>query len=115
MDIVSGSLSEKRTYISTDAQEKCLQFDPRFLMFEFSDRKLLRPGQVTLVKEFVQSAVDGVSLVKQMIMGAGKTAVISPLLTLMLADGKRLVTLVVPGPLLKSAYKVNLLLKYSGE
>jgi len=40
------------------------------------------------------------SLCHQLLMGAGKTTVIAPLLTLMLADGSRLVMLVVPASLL---------------
>ena len=40
------------------------------------------------------------SLCHQLLMGAGKTTVIAPLLTLMLADGNRLVMLVVPASLL---------------
>ena len=38
-----------------------------------------------------------------MIMGGGKTSVVSPLLGLMLADGKRLVSLIVPDSLLKQS------------
>ena len=41
-----------------------------------------------------------------MIMGAGKTTVICPLLALLLADGKSLVTLVVPSALLEMSRSV---------
>merc|ERR1712038_909577 len=41
------------------------------------------------------------SMCHQMIMGAGKTTVVAPLLALMLADGKSLVTQVVPHALLE--------------
>ena len=41
-----------------------------------------------------------------MIMGAGKTSVICPLLTLLLANGKSLVTLVVPSSLLEMSRSV---------
>ena len=57
--------------------------------------------QVKLVREFRQSLNQDVSLVKQMLMGGGKTTVVSPLLTLMLADGNALVMQVVPGALLE--------------
>lgn len=40
-------------------------------------------------------------MVKQMIMGAGKTTVVGPLLALMLGDGKSLVAQVVPPALLE--------------
>lgn len=60
---------------------------------------MLRPRQVELVGEFMRAAMSGRSRVEQvvncrcflqvvqMIMGAGKTTVIVPLLTLLLADG----------------------------
>ena len=56
-------------------------------------------GQVALVSDFLKEAKAGASAVKQMIMGAGKTTVVSPLLCLFLADTTRLVCLVVPGSL----------------
>lgn len=68
---------------------------------------MLRKQQVELVDDFVQGkgdqrgAQDGVSSCHQMIMGGGKTAVISPLLVLLLADGNRLVVQCVPGALLQ--------------
>ncbi len=53
------------------------------------------------------TAMDGgQSVVKQMIMGAGKTTVVGPLLALMLADGKQLVTQVVPHALLEFSRSV---------
>lgn len=55
-------------------------YDPRFLVFESLCDFLLRPRQVDLVSSFVKSARCNASCVQQMIMGAGKTTVISPLL-----------------------------------
>lgn len=46
------------------------------------------------------------SLVKQMIMGAGKTTTVGPLLALMLGDGKSLVVQVVPPALLEFSRSV---------
>ena len=48
--------------------------------------------QVEIVKEILESLrkEQPESIVKQMIMGAGKTCVVSPLLGLMLADNKSL-------------------------
>ena len=46
------------------------------------------------------------SAVKQMIMGAGKTTVIAPLLCVVLADGQRLVSQVVPDALLAMSREV---------
>jgi Protein of unknown function (DUF3638) len=54
-----------------------------------------------LVREFTTTLNRGGSLVKQMIMGQGKTTVVGPLLALMLADGRPLVVQVVPPALLE--------------
>jgi hypothetical protein len=92
--------------------------DPRFLVFEFTRNIQLREMQVSLVREFMSSLRSGKSLVKQMIMGNGKTTVVGmmgkslstaisdllsagPLLSLMLGDGQNLVTQVVPPALLE--------------
>jgi hypothetical protein len=48
--------------------------------------------QVSLVTNIMRSVNNGRSCCHQMIMGAGKTTVVGPLLCLMLADGKQLVT-----------------------
>jgi len=75
-------------------------FDPRYLVFEFMSTFLLRPRQYEMVTDFMASAMKRQSSVQQMLMGGGKTAVVAPLLVLMLADGSRLVTQVVPKALL---------------
>eukprot|EP00467_Chlorarachnion_reptans_P010822 CAMPEP_0114525784 /NCGR_PEP_ID=MMETSP0109-20121206/22631_1 /TAXON_ID=29199 /ORGANISM="Chlorarachnion reptans, Strain CCCM449" /LENGTH=5518 /DNA_ID=CAMNT_0001707433 /DNA_START=63 /DNA_END=16619 /DNA_ORIENTATION=+ len=75
-------------------------FDPRFLAFEFMAGFMMRPRQVEIIFQFLASAQQRVSSVRQMIMGAGKTSVVSPMLTLLLANGRALVTQVVPKALL---------------
>ena len=62
---------------------------------------MLRDQQVRIMNKYLGEVEKGNSLVHQMIMGAGKTTVIGPLLALMLADGKQLVTQVVPNQLLE--------------
>ena len=78
-------------------------FDPRFLVFEFIHNVMLRDQQVQLVQEFMSAFADPArgSTCQQLIMGAGKTTVVCPLLALMLADGARLVMQVVPRALLE--------------
>lgn len=78
-----------------------IQTDPRFLVFEFTWNIMLREAQVILVREFMGALRSGKSMVKQMIMGQGKTTVVGPLLALMLGDGKSLVAQVVPPALLE--------------
>lgn len=84
--------------------------DPRFLVFEYAFDILLRARQVEMVRSFVATKQSGDSsqdgIVQQMIMGAGKTTVIGPLLTLLLADGKHLVTQVMPSALLDMSRNV---------
>eukprot|EP00808_Paulinella_micropora_P006835 g75373.t1 len=89
---------------SADSEEN-LVYDPRFLIFEFTWNILLRRNQVELVQDFMQALKKGQSKVKQMIMGAGKTTVVAPLLALMLADGKSLVLSVVPQALVEMSRK----------
>ena len=89
-------------------------FDPRFLVFEFTWNLVLRPRQVNLVNEFTRAVMEGEhaspsgGIVRQMIMGAGKTTVVGPLLCLMLADGvrKSLTTIVMPAALIEFSRSV---------
>eukprot|EP00966_Prymnesium_polylepis_P113498 2624371-Prymnesium_polylepis.1 len=60
---------------------------------------VLRPAQVELVSKLVLCATEGRSVCHQMLMGEGKTTVVAPLLTLLLADGSQLVLQIVPAPL----------------
>ena len=68
---------------------------------QFTWNIVLRKQQVKTVNNLMEHLHTGKSKVKQMIMGAGKTTVVAPLLALMLADGKSLVMSVVPKALLE--------------
>jgi hypothetical protein len=87
-------------------KKRVLLLDPRFLVFEYAFDLLLRARQVEMVRSFVGAAEAGDSRVQQMIMGAGKTTVIGPLLTLLLADGNHLVVQVMPSALLDMSRNV---------
>lgn len=87
-------LTVKRQYFKSVDGE--LKYDPRYLVFEFLFDVVLRGKQVQLVEDFASAARAGNSRVHQMIMGAGKTTVVGPLLCLMLADRQSLLTQVVP-------------------
>ena len=80
--------------------ESGVSFDPRILAFEFSGRFMLRPQQAKTVKDLKESAEKGKSRCQQMIMGGGKSAVIAPLLSLLLVDGETLIVLICPSALL---------------
>lgn len=90
---LAAALSVKRFCIHKEAKEVCeYHYDPRFLVFEFINNLVLRKQQCQLVMTFLSSVRNGKSLCHQLIMGAGKTTVVGPLLALILADGKRLLT-----------------------
>ena len=65
------------------------------LLFEFTWNIILRPKQYFMVVDFVEHLKQGKSKVKQLIMGAGKTAVVTPLLSLIAGDGKTFVVVMV--------------------
>jgi Protein of unknown function (DUF3638)/Protein of unknown function (DUF3645) len=109
IELLSSSLAKllsvKRHFVTRDDND-ILEFDPRFLVFEYVFNIVLRKQQVRLVHTFVDAALRNESMVHQMIMGAGKTTVVAPLLCLILANGKRLVTQVVPSALLRMSRQV---------
>ena len=75
----------KRHFVrpSTSSGHLELSYDPRLLVFEFTHDLVLRKSQVELIDEFMLAATKGDSRVTQMIMGAGKTTVVAPLLALL--------------------------------
>jgi hypothetical protein len=106
-EALAEALTAGRYYVEpsgTGAGE--LAVDPRFLVFEYVFDLTLRSRQVEMVKWFVGNLQNGVSRVQQMIMGAGKTTVVGPLLTLILANGQQLVTQVMPTALLEQTRSI---------
>jgi hypothetical protein len=133
---LSDLLQVQRHHTARQESGGLLALDPRMLAFECTSSVVLRKRQVEIVSEFLDSATAGHSGVRQMLMGAGKSSIISPLvrptavlfvwlppffafhhvdpfliprptvclqLGLLLADGKQLVTVAVPQPLLEQA------------
>ncbi len=101
---LSKNLTMARHYMSKSMDKSGLAnftFDPRYLVFEFVWNVQLRKKQVEIVDDFVHCLASGQSKVKQMIMGAGKTSVVAPLLALIVADGSSLVLSVVPKALVE--------------
>ena len=101
---LAKELLAERAFV--DLKDGQLSFPPTFLTFEFSTCFMLRRRQYELVQNFLSAHAQGLSRCEQMIMGQGKTTVIGPLLSLILTNGKRLVTQVVPGPLLVQSRNV---------
>ena len=80
---------------------------PEFLVMEYEADILFRKKQVEVIHEMIRDP----NCIKQLIMGAGKTTVILPLIALLRADGKNL-SIVISTQALYSAMK-DLLLKQS--
>lgn len=97
---LAKNLTMARHYMK-DLPNGAFSFDPRYLVFEFVWNIQLRKKQVEIVNDFRINLNNGTSKVKQMIMGAGKTSVVAPLLALIVADGKSLVLSVVPKALVE--------------
>jgi len=95
-DALAKQLCTKRHYITKSSNSGGFVYDPRFLVFEFMHDIVLRKSQVDLIEEFKIAIVNKDSRCNQMLMGAGKTTVVAPLLALLLGDGKKLVAQVVP-------------------
>ena len=75
-------------------------FEPQLLLFEFLSGMMLRKQQVSLLGTFLAAHERRAPLCHQMLMGAGKTTVLAPLLTLLLAQPGVLVMECVPTSLL---------------
>jgi len=100
-----GALTEQ-----LGARRFCLRLDgevdPRLLVFEFLSSYLLRERQVEMVCDLRSRAQRGLSSCQQMLMGAGKTTVVGPLLVLCLADGSTAVLQTMPSALLEMTRNV---------
>ena len=112
-----GQLSGQRHYVTLGGSDAAptLTFDPRFVFFEFSTTFILWKRQMMLVQQFAGEALQRGSQAQQMIMGDGKTTVVGPLLSLILAakphasapdHSLQSVTLVCPGALLAQSKSV---------
>ena len=84
-------------------------YDPRMLQFENCASITLRAGQVALLQKISGQMHSGESNVHQMIMGQGKTAVITPVLVLMWSS-RFLMTITAPSALLAMAHSCLLVL-----
>jgi len=97
--------------IEESSAPSTLHIDPRLLVFEFISAFMLRTRQIELAFDFMQKIKDGACSVQQMVMAAGKTSVVTPLLALLLS-GTRFVTCVCPAELLNQS-RLEIRKKYS--
>ena len=104
---LADTICAERCYMEANGgRDAAYTFDPRFLAFEYAFNLLLRKQQADLIGAFTRAARGGESRVHQMIMGAGKTTVVCPLLALMLGNRGTLVMQVVPVALLEFSRSV---------
>lgn len=99
-------IAGKRFYCTRKTGENSFVYDPRLLGAEFLFGVMFRESQVVLLDKFIERSARGHPIVHQMIMGAGKTTVIAPLLGMMLATPKRMVVSCVPTALLEFSREV---------
>ena len=108
-DQLAAMLCTPRAHMHSGGGEggeaKGVYLDPRLLVFEYTTGFVLRATQVRLVRELAGAARAGRSVCQQMLMGEGKTTVISPLLALLLGESN-LVLQIVPSQLLAFALSV---------
>lgn len=84
-ELIGATITMPRNFcrqLSDVDGKACFEVDPRFLLFEFCHGITLRPSQVTLVRQLLRDMAEGKSACHQMIMGAGKTTVVGPLLAM---------------------------------
>jgi len=115
---VAELISVERHYFHADtsnpfSKATTLVFDPRLLVYEYSQSIVLRKRQVELTRDFVSTAELGGGQCAQMLMGEGKTTVVCPLLGFLLAKKNSIVVQVVPHALLEFS-RSTLRKSYSG-
>jgi hypothetical protein len=100
---VASMLSITRAkFIKIDAGVDAVRVDPRFAVFEYQfEHPTLRQQQVSAIFALQKHALEQESTCHQCPMGLGKTTVISPMLSLLLGDGKNVSMLLVPPALLE--------------
>ena len=93
---LEGLSQSKRTYNPATR--------PAFLLFEYCADLSLRREQVAKLEQMI-TPTGNPHVILQMIMGAGKTSVLLPILAVLNADGDHLSTVVVPEALFESVLK----------
>jgi hypothetical protein len=88
---LAATLANRRHY-ARELSSGVYEIDPRFLLFEFSHGLLLRLSQVQLIHQLLSDMRGGKSVCHQMIMGAGKTTVVGPLVAMLVASSKTMVS-----------------------
>eukprot|EP00931_Biecheleriopsis_adriatica_P073552 TRINITY_DN47812_c0_g1_i1.p1 TRINITY_DN47812_c0_g1~~TRINITY_DN47812_c0_g1_i1.p1 ORF type:complete len:4288 (-),score=931.49 TRINITY_DN47812_c0_g1_i1:37-12879(-) len=99
VEAAAQQLGAERCFMEL-AAENSAELDPRMLAFEFLSSFLLRRRQVEMIRDLRDRTVKDLPSCQQMIMGAGKTTVVGPMLALCLTDGNTVVLQTMPSALL---------------
>ena len=91
-----GSLLKVRPLAQPPPSDGSYVYDARLLLLERAWDIILREAQVHTSRTLCTDASNRKSSLRQMIMGSGKTTVLTPALVASLADGQTLVVVVVP-------------------
>eukprot|EP00931_Biecheleriopsis_adriatica_P057927 TRINITY_DN3440_c1_g1_i1.p1 TRINITY_DN3440_c1_g1~~TRINITY_DN3440_c1_g1_i1.p1 ORF type:complete len:2068 (-),score=475.91 TRINITY_DN3440_c1_g1_i1:13-5871(-) len=103
------SEAARQTALVLSTEQNCMQgvhYDPRLVSFEFVTRIALRKKQVTLVRAMQAAVEGGQPLVHQMLMGEGKTTVVTPLVILLNGTAERVCVVCCPAALIEFTCKV---------
>lgn len=95
---VKGNSDFAREIENTGHQQWDPMQQPDWLLIEIENNFLVRPVQVEIASRMISPPL-GKNTVMQLFMGEGKTSVIVPIVAAALADGKRLIRVVVLKPL----------------
>ena len=93
---LAQSLLTERDYLKMDLTPQQKRF---CAAFEYLSDISIRPKQIRLIKNICAGKIDNIEtreFIAQLIMGGGKSKVILPLLSLLLANGDKLVVLCIP-------------------
>ena len=75
--------------------------NPEYAVLEYFEKINLYGRQVKALNELLAGSANQDSLIKEILMGEGKSKVLAPLYALMMADGEQLACVVAPDALLK--------------
>lgn len=106
MTEIADAASQAATEFATvqhcvDINSTVATYDPVLLVFQFVSHIMLRKKQVGLVQAMVAAVEQKRPLVHQMLMGQGKTTVITPLVALLAARATRMCVVCTPAALLE--------------
>jgi hypothetical protein len=97
---VRKALTQQRAWLGGGGGGGALRVSAARLYIEFLSGSLLWDSQNALLDDFARAVASRRSLLQQLMMGQGKTQVLTPLVCLMLGDGRALAAVCTPLQLL---------------